>query len=89
MKTVTIFGGSGFVGRYIVQKFADKGYGIRVAVRNPLAANYLKPLGEIGQITPIQASVLSSQEVERAIMGADVVIKFSMKRALKPLKIFT
>ena len=74
MNTVTIFGGSGFVGRYIVQKFANKGYLIRVAVRNPLAAHYLKPLGEVGQIIPIQASVLSSKEVERAILGADIVI---------------
>lgn len=74
MHTVTIFGGSGFVGRYIVQNFADKGYLIRVAVRNPLAANYLKPLGEVGQITPVQASVLSSKEVERAILGAEIVI---------------
>ncbi|MBL8677052.1 MAG: NmrA family NAD(P)-binding protein, partial [Alphaproteobacteria bacterium] len=65
MHTVTIFGGSGFIGRYIVQKFASKGYLIRVAVRNPLAANYLKPLGEVGQITPIQASVLSLKEVEK------------------------
>lgn len=74
MRTVTLFGGSGFVGRYIVQKFAAKGYGIRVAVRTPLVANYLKPLGEVGQITPIQASVLSPKEVERAIFGADIVV---------------
>lgn len=74
MRTVTIFGGSGFVGRYIVQKFANKGYLIRVAVRNPLAAHYLTPLGEVGQIIPVQASILSSKEVERAILGADTVI---------------
>jgi uncharacterized protein YbjT (DUF2867 family) len=74
MRTVTIFGGSGFVGRYVVQKFADKGDLIRVAVRNPIAANFLKPLGEVGQITPVEASILSSDDIARAILGADVVI---------------
>lgn len=74
MRTITIFGGSGFVGRYLVQKFADKGDLIRIAVRNPLTANFLKPLGEVGQITPIQASILSSEDVVKAIKGSDVVI---------------
>lgn len=74
MRTVTIFGGSGFIGRYLVQKFADKGDLIRVVIRNPIAANFLKPLGEVGQITPVQASILSSESIERAIQGADVVI---------------
>ena len=74
MRTITIFGGSGFVGRYIVQKFAAKGDLIRVAVRNPIAAQFLKPLGEVGQITPVQASLLSLEEIHRAIDGADVVI---------------
>src|SRR3990167_3749244 len=74
MSTVTIFGGSGFVGRYIVEKFAAKGHLIRVAVRNPIAANFLKPLGEVGQITPIQASILSTKDVENAMAGSDIVI---------------
>ncbi|HUX79832.1 MAG TPA: complex I NDUFA9 subunit family protein [Alphaproteobacteria bacterium] len=74
MRTVTIFGGSGFVGRYLVQKFADKGDLIRVAVRNPIAANFLKPLGEVGQIALVQASILSSDDIARAVLGADVVI---------------
>lgn len=74
MQTVTIFGGSGFVGRYIVQKFAEKGDLIRVAVRNPIGANFLKPLGGVGQITPIQASLLNLDDISRAIQQADVVI---------------
>ncbi len=73
-RTITIFGGSGFVGRYLVQKFVQNGDLIRVAVRNPVAARFLQPLGEVGQITPLQASVLSSDEVSRAIEGSDVVI---------------
>ena len=48
-KVVTIFGGSGFIGRYIVEKLAKAGAEIRVAVRNPDKALYLKTMGEIGQ----------------------------------------
>ncbi|MBY0291853.1 MAG: complex I NDUFA9 subunit family protein [Alphaproteobacteria bacterium] len=74
MRTITIFGGSGFVGRYVVEKFANKGDLIRVAVRNPVAANFLKPLGEPGQIIPVQTSLLSCEDIARTIQGADVVI---------------
>ena len=74
MRTVTIFGGSGFVGRYVVQKFAEKGDLIRVAVRNPIAAQFLKPLGEVGQITPLQVSLSSLESLAQVIQGSDVVI---------------
>ena len=74
MRTVTIFGGSGFVGRYVVQKFADKGDRIRVAVRNPVAAQFLKPLGQVGQITPVQVFLSSSESLTQVIKGSDVVI---------------
>lgn len=74
MRTITIFGGSGFVGRYIVQKFAEKGDLIRVAVRNPVAARFLKPLGDVGQITPVPVSISSSESLSRVIQGSDVVI---------------
>jgi uncharacterized protein YbjT (DUF2867 family) len=74
MKTITIFGGSGFVGRYLVQKFAEEGHLIRVAVRNPIAGNFLKPLGEVGQITLVQASILSPEDIFKSIQGADIVV---------------
>jgi NADH dehydrogenase len=74
MLTVTLFGGSGFIGRALVQKFAERGDRIRVAVRNPLSAQFLKPLGEIGQIIPIQASVTSIADIQHAIEGSDIVI---------------
>lgn len=74
MKTVTIFGGSGFVGTQLVQKFADSGAQVRVAVRNPLAAQYLKPLGEVGQINLIQVSITSGKEILEVMQGSDVVI---------------
>ena len=74
MRRVTIFGGSGFVGRYIVQKFAKNGDKIRVAVRHPLAAQFLKPLGEVGQITAVQASLSSPENLSHLMQGSDVVI---------------
>lgn len=74
MRTVTIFGGSGFVGRYIVQNLAERGDRIRVAVRNPLAAQFLKPLGEVGQITPVHVSLSSKESLEKTIQGSDMVI---------------
>lgn len=74
MRTVTIFGGSGFVGRYIVKKFAEEGDTIRIAVRNPIAANFLKTAGEVGQITPLHASILNPEVIRRAIKGSDIVI---------------
>lgn len=74
MRTITIFGGSGFVGRSLVQKLAAQGDRIRVAVRNPVAAGFLKPLGQVGQIIPVQVSLSSQGNLEKTIQGSDVVI---------------
>ena len=49
----TVFGGSGFIGRYIVKRLAKKGFVVRVAVRDPEAALFLKPMGAVGQIVPL------------------------------------
>lgn len=73
-KLVTVFGGSGFVGRHIVQRLAQKGYQVRVAVRDPEAALYLKPMGRVGQITPVQANLRKPETVAAAVAGADAVI---------------
>ena len=56
-RSITIFGGSGFIGRYIVQQLARRGWRIRVAVRRPDQALFLKPLGQVGQITPVMANI--------------------------------
>ena len=48
----TVFGGSGFIGRYIVKRLAKKGFVVRVAARDPEAALFLKPMGAVGQIVP-------------------------------------
>ena len=52
---VTIFGGSGFVGRYIAQRTAKQGWRVRVAVRRPNEAMFVKPYGSVGQVEPVLA----------------------------------
>lgn len=71
---VTIFGGSGFLGRYLVRPLAETGARIRVAVRHPNAALFLKPLGDVGQVQLIQANVRHEGSVMRAVEGADAVV---------------
>lgn len=73
-KLVVVFGGSGFVGRHVVQALARRGYRIRVAVRRPDLAGHLQPLGNVGQIQPVQANVRVRWSVDRAVQGADHVV---------------
>ncbi|MBD8892442.1 complex I NDUFA9 subunit family protein [Roseibium litorale] len=73
-KLVTVFGGSGFVGRHVVQALARRGYRIRVAVRRPDLATHLQPLGAPGQIMPVQANLRHRWSVDRAVAGADAVV---------------
>lgn len=73
-KLVTVFGGSGFVGRHVVQALARRGYCIRAAVRRPDLATHLQPLGAPGQIMPVQANLRYRWSVERAVEGADAVV---------------
>jgi NADH dehydrogenase len=74
---VTIFGGSGFVGTQLVQALARRGYRIRVAVRRPDLAGHVRPLGSVGQVTPIQANVRNADSVARAVQGAGVVVNLA------------
>lgn len=73
-KLVTIFGGSGFVGRYVVGALANRGYNLRVAVRRPDLAGYLKPLGNVGQVQLTQANLRYPSSVQAAAKDSDVVI---------------
>ncbi|MGH7003086.1 MAG: complex I NDUFA9 subunit family protein [Alphaproteobacteria bacterium] len=73
-KLVTVFGGSGFVGRYVVRALAKRGYRVRVAVRRPDLAFHLQPLGGVGQIQAVQANLRFRWSVDRAIAGSDHVI---------------
>lgn len=73
-KLVTVFGGSGFLGRHVVQALARRGYRVRVACRRPHLAGHLQPLGNVGQIQPIQANLRVRWSVDRAVQGADHVV---------------
>jgi len=71
---VTVFGGSGFVGRHVVRALAKRDYRIRVAVRRPDLAGHLQPLGRVGQIMPVQANLRYPASVTNAVQGAEIVI---------------
>ena len=71
---ITVFGGSGFLGRHLVRALAKRHLRIRVAVRRPDLAGHLQPLGRVGQIHAVQANVRNTASVESAVRGADVVI---------------
>ncbi|NRA99356.1 MAG: complex I NDUFA9 subunit family protein [Rhodobacteraceae bacterium] len=71
---VTIFGGSGFVGRYIARRMANEGWRVRVAVRRPNEAIFVKPYGAVGQVEPILANIRDDRSVAAAIDGADAVV---------------
>jgi uncharacterized protein YbjT (DUF2867 family) len=73
-KLVTVFGGSGFVGRHVVRALAKRGYRVRVAVRRPDLAIHLQPLGGVGQIQAVQANLRFRWSVDRAVEGADHVV---------------
>ena len=70
----TVFGGSGFIGRYVVQRLAAAGHVVRVAVRNPATALFLKTMGPVGQVVPLFASLREQPTVDRAVDGANLVV---------------
>ena len=74
LRRVTVFGGSGFLGRYVVERLADRDLIVQVAVRDPEAAKHLRPLGQVGQVTPFACDVTDAAAVARAVDGADGVI---------------
>lgn len=73
-KLVTVFGGSGFVGRAVVAALTKRGYRVRVAVRRPEVSYYMLPLGTVGQIQQIQANIRHRWSIDRALIGADYAI---------------
>lgn len=70
----TVFGGAGFIGRYVVQRLAALGYVVRVAGRDPAKARFLQTQGSVGQIVPLAASLGDEAAAARAIAGADLVV---------------
>jgi NADH dehydrogenase len=71
---ITLFGGGGFIGRYVCEELLKTGARLRVAVRDPRRAWFLQPLGSVGQVSVIAADLTKPASVERAVDGADVVI---------------
>jgi len=73
-KLVSIFGGSGFIGRHIVRVLARDGWRIRVGVRRPNAANFLRPMGRVGQIQIVRANLRKSDDCAMMLRDADAAI---------------
>ncbi|WP_170430782.1 complex I NDUFA9 subunit family protein [Ruegeria arenilitoris] len=73
-KLVTIYGGSGFVGRYIARRLANEGWRVRVAVRRPNEAMFVKPYGVVGQVEPILCNIRDDASVAAVMHGADAVV---------------
>ncbi|MBV9903322.1 MAG: complex I NDUFA9 subunit family protein [Alphaproteobacteria bacterium] len=74
MSLITIFGGSGFVGRHAVRALAKAGHRIRVAVRYPNKGFFLPPYGHVGQIAVVKCNATDADQVAAAVRGADAVI---------------
>jgi NADH dehydrogenase len=73
-RLITVFGGSGFIGRHVVRALAKRGWRIRVAVRRPDLAFFLQPIGTVGQISPVQANLRYPESIEAAMVGAQAAI---------------
>ncbi|MEM6371429.1 MAG: complex I NDUFA9 subunit family protein [Pseudomonadota bacterium] len=73
-KLVTIYGGSGFVGRYIARRMAMAGWRVRVAVRRPNEAIFVKPYGVVGQVEPVLCNIRDDASVAEVMKGADAVV---------------
>jgi uncharacterized protein YbjT (DUF2867 family) len=73
-RLATVFGGSGFIGRHIVRALARDGWRIRVAVRRPDLAGFLRPLGVVGQVELVQANLRYPESIAAALEGANAVV---------------
>jgi len=73
-KLVTIYGGSGFLGRYIARRMAKQGWRVRVAVRRPNEALFVRPYGAVGQVEPVLCNIRDDASVRLAMSGADAVV---------------
>lgn len=76
-RLATVFGGSGFIGRHVVQRLAAEGWRVRVATRDPEGAIYLRPRGDVGQVEPVYADLTKEFSVAAAVERADLVINLA------------
>jgi uncharacterized protein YbjT (DUF2867 family) len=87
-KKIVVFGGSGFLGRTLVQKLAQMGARIRVACRAPQHANHLRTRGEVGQVNPITCNITNYEAVRQVTEGADIVFNLAGIMAQKGKQTF-
>ena len=73
-RDVVVFGGSGFIGRYLVRRLAQHGWRVIVAVRDPEGARFLQPLGSVGQIVPVRTDIGDRASVDRVLAGAQAAV---------------
>ncbi|HLW93457.1 MAG TPA: complex I NDUFA9 subunit family protein, partial [Roseiarcus sp.] len=73
-RLITVFGGSGFIGRHVVRALVKRGWRVRVAVRRPDLANFLQPIGTVGQIHAVQTNLRYPESIETALIGAQAAI---------------
>ena len=73
-RLVTVFGGSGFIGRYVCEELLERGVRVRLASRKPRTAHYIQPLAQIGQWGLVRADVTNKKSVRDAVEGADAVV---------------
>jgi uncharacterized protein YbjT (DUF2867 family) len=73
-RRITVFGASGFVGRHLVRRLAAQGWVVRAAVRDPVSAAFLKPMGNVGQIVPMKCNIADDAAVDAAVAGAEAVV---------------
>jgi NADH dehydrogenase len=83
-KIATVFGGTGFIGRYVIQSLAREGYTIRVPTRFTADAGYLRTYGVVGQINPIALSLHDHASIIKAVEGSDIVV--NLLGALAPTR---
>ena len=88
-RLATVFGGSGFLGRYIVRALVHNGWRVRVAVRRPDLASFLQPIGGVGQIQPVQANLRFPDSVAAACESATAVVNATGVTAESGAQTFT
>ena len=76
-QVITVIGGSGFIGRYLVKHLASEGWCVRIAVRDPVRAEFLRPCGAVGQIVPIQCNIRYADSIRAAVTGATCVVNLT------------
>src|SRR6185437_15518572 len=77
IRQITVFGGSGFLGRYVVRGLAKKGWRIKVATRRPNRGFFLRPLGQVGQIGFVKCDVADAADVENALKGSQAAVNLA------------